>query len=190
MGKAGNAWRWFTPRDFSDEEPKAEQLAVRFKKVEQAQNFHLLISKCVQEISAIAQESTNEEMSEKEDFSNQQETSEYYQQYDDNQESPVPSLVTTSNVVIEVKTVPGTAEEEQFSANVKFYLCSSKKRNAWDVQFDGSMILIKTSHGHQLMHILDMSDVVYGEYNLTVSCKITQLAGEEKSWTWASINKD
>ncbi|XP_065888730.1 E3 SUMO-protein ligase RanBP2-like isoform X2 [Dysidea avara] len=49
MGGAGNAWMWFTPCDFSDEEPKAEQLAVQFKKVEQAENFHLLISKCIQE---------------------------------------------------------------------------------------------------------------------------------------------
>ena len=192
MGGAGNAWMWFTPCDFSDEEPKAEQLAVRFKKVEQAESFHLLISKCIQEISATAQESMDEEISKKGGLSDHQKTSEYSdvadQQYDDNPESPVPSLVSTSSVVIEVNTAPGPAEEEQFSANIRFFLFQLKEKK-WDMQFDGKMILVKTSYGHLLMRILDIGDAVYDEYNLTVSCKITQMP-EEKSWTWSCVNND
>ena len=39
MVGGGNAWRWFTPCDFSEEESKPEQLAIRFKHKEQADSF-------------------------------------------------------------------------------------------------------------------------------------------------------
>ena len=49
----GNAWRWFTPCDFSEDEPKAEQLAIRFKKKEQADSFQEVIARCIQESTAV-----------------------------------------------------------------------------------------------------------------------------------------
>ena len=49
----GNAWRWFTPCDFSEDERKAEQLAIRFKKKEQADSFQEVISRCVQESTSV-----------------------------------------------------------------------------------------------------------------------------------------
>ena len=54
MSEGGNAWRWFTPCDFSDEEPKPEQLAIRFKKKEQADSFREVVSKCIQESATIS----------------------------------------------------------------------------------------------------------------------------------------
>ena len=51
LAVGGNAWRWFTPCDFSDEEAKCEQLAIRFKKKEQADSFQEVVSKCIREIA-------------------------------------------------------------------------------------------------------------------------------------------
>lgn len=63
MSGGGNAWRWSTPCDFSDEEPKAEQLAIRFKKKEQADSFQEVISKCTQESTTVCQDTAYEDVS-------------------------------------------------------------------------------------------------------------------------------
>ena len=44
-GTSDKSWIWFTPSDFSDDEPKAEKLAVRFKHVETAQEFQKVFVK-------------------------------------------------------------------------------------------------------------------------------------------------
>ena len=61
MLAAGNAWRWFTPCDFSEEEPKAEQFAIRFKKKEQADSFQEVISRCIEESTTVSQDATEHE---------------------------------------------------------------------------------------------------------------------------------
>ena len=40
------SWRWFTSSDFTDEEPKPEQLALRFRHPETAQEFKEVFDKC------------------------------------------------------------------------------------------------------------------------------------------------
>ena len=43
------SWVWFTPCDFTDEEPKQEQLAIKFKHVEKAQEFKIIFDECARQ---------------------------------------------------------------------------------------------------------------------------------------------
>ncbi len=47
---AGNAWAWSTPSDLSDNEPKPEKLAIRFKHTETAQKFKEVFDLCVAQV--------------------------------------------------------------------------------------------------------------------------------------------
>ena len=146
MSEGGNAWRWFTPCDFSDEEPKPEQLAIRFKKKEQADSFREVVSKCIQESATISQGTADKDAS--------------------------------SSTL--------TAEEQQFSANIKFYQFQSEHK-VWERKGDGKVIIIKSLSGLQVMRIVDTTNCVFYEDALSTSCKLTQLPGEEKSWTWSHV---
>ncbi|XP_064389029.1 E3 SUMO-protein ligase RanBP2-like isoform X1 [Halichondria panicea] len=46
-GNTDKSWVWFTQSDFTDEEPKKEKLAVRFKHVETAREFKEVFEQCV-----------------------------------------------------------------------------------------------------------------------------------------------
>ena len=137
----GNAWRWFTPGDFSEDEPKAEQLAIRFKKKEQADSFQEVISRCIQESTAVT--------TDQEDAS-------------------------------------GTApdDEQQFSADIKFYLFEMENK-VWERKGDGKVIIMKTTSGMQIMRVVDTSNCVFYEQSLSSTCKLTRLPSEEKSWSWS-----
>ena len=136
----GNAWRWFTPCDFSEEVPKAEQLAIRFKKKEQADSFQEVTLRCIQE-------STN---------------------------------VTTDKDAS--SAVP--AEEQQFSADIKLYQFEMENK-VWERKGDGKVIIVKTASGLQIMRVVDTSNCVFFEQNLSSTCKLTRLPSEEKSWSWS-----
>ena len=138
----GNAWRWFTPCDFSEDEPKAEQLAIRFKKQEQADNFHEVISRCIQESTTVSQDTSNEDAS-----------------------SSAPT------------------EEQQFSADIKFYQFQMKNK-VWERQGNGKVIIIKTASGLQKMRVVDTSNCVFYEQSLSSTCKLTRFPSEENSWSW------
>ena len=49
MAGGGNSWRWFTHCNFSEEESKPKQLAIRFKHMEQAHSFQEVFLRCIQE---------------------------------------------------------------------------------------------------------------------------------------------
>ena len=144
MVGGGNACRWFTPCDFSEEESKPEQLAIRFKRKEQADSFQEVFLRCIQEG---AKGTTN-----KVNFSS------------------------------------AHTEEQQFSADIKFYQFQVNNK-LWERKGVGKVSIIRRSKGSQIMRVVNANNYVFYEQSLSSTCKLAQLPSEAKSWTWCYTRK-